>query len=497
MQRPARSNAGIAASRFSQDESLYAAAQKRQRVELALCQRCGRVHRSDMAIDRCNRSREESTETCLHCGQKHYSDAEKVRCSKKKRQIARPISLPTSSSGLGQRQETEFKFNRNVSDFRRSLDHQVMLYCKNCSEAWFSIKPADAVSVGSFFVTDRCGNCKKRGSSETASHADRFSVSNGMHLMPRLNYLPALTEIEESLISLHAPVLRVYRLRGGQLGYGGSCVSLTQDVGAVARSLPRSMEELGWVVFAKTSSASEEGGEAVRTEFRVRRGVILEWLLFLTQNNPLYSHVQIEHDALNSLPLDSHDTIEHMPLRQNTDVEPMVTDTGHIIPSGEILHMALEGPADASMNRSEEALKEKVVLDWPAQSRDSVKEFGNPGLFAKCFPSVFPYGIGDPTSKTRDHSVSLSDGIHHLQKYAYVTSEQKLVWPFAQHRIAPFYAHDVHLRQALLGQSAIFLKQHENADAEFPTSREALLEALQDPTRSSRILKLISRYAGN
>jgi hypothetical protein len=53
------------------------------------------------------------------------------------------------------------------------------------------------------------------------------------------------------------------------------------------------------------------------------------------------------------------------------------------------------------------------------------------------------------------------------------------------------------LRQALLGQSAIFLKQHENADAEVSTSREALLEAVQDATMSNRILKLINRYAGN
>jgi len=389
------------------------------------------------------------------------------------------------------------KFNRNVADFRRSLEQQVMLYCKHCSEAWFSMKPADAVDAGGFFVTDKCGNCKKPGSLKTASHAERFSSANGMHPMPRLHSLPALTEIEEALISLHAPVLRVFRLRGGQLGYGGSCVSLTQDVGAVARSLPRRMEGLDVVIFSKSVNASEEGGEAVRKTFRVRRDVILAWLEFLTQNNPLYSHVQIEQDAVDALPIDSDDSINHLPLRQCSDVEPMVTDTGQLIPSGEISHMLLEGLANTAANSSEAVLKEKVVLDWPAQSENSVKEFGHPGLFAKCFPSVFPYGIGDPTTQTRACAVSLSDGIHHLQKYAYVTADHKLVWPFAQHRLAPFYAHDVHLRQALLGQSAIFLKQHENGDADFPTSREALLDALQDPTRSSRILKLINRYAGN
>ena len=37
------------------------------------------------------------------------------------------------------------------------------------------------------------------------------------------------------------------------------------------------------------------------------------------------------------------------------------------------------------------------MLDWIAKSENSVKEFGDPGLFAKCFPSIFSYGMGDPT----------------------------------------------------------------------------------------------------
>ena len=54
-------------------------------------------------------------------------------------------------------------------------------------------------------------------------------------------------------------------------------------------------------------------------------------------------------------------------MRQYSDVEPLVTDTGQLIPSGEISHMVLEGLANANSS-SEEALKEKDVLDWPAQS---------------------------------------------------------------------------------------------------------------------------------
>ena len=56
MQRPARSTAGIAAPHFSQDESLYAAAQKRQRVELQPCLMCDSMHRSEKEREKCQNS---------------------------------------------------------------------------------------------------------------------------------------------------------------------------------------------------------------------------------------------------------------------------------------------------------------------------------------------------------------------------------------------------------------------------------------------------------
>jgi hypothetical protein len=44
----------------------------------------------------------------------------------------------------------------------------------------------------------------------------------------------------------------------------------------------------------------------------------------------------------------------------------------------------------------------------------------NPGIFAKCFPSIFSFGTGDTTSSTRSIAVSMSQGIHHLTKYAFI-----------------------------------------------------------------------------
>jgi ATP-dependent DNA helicase PIF1 len=523
MNRPIRTNASVPAPHFSQDEGLSSLGVKRQRgAVIPSCQRCATVHRSDKENDKCKRSADASTaQWCDSCSSRHKSEAERLRCSRRqqveaasvlcgvccrrhqseasrlrcsRQHQARPIEAIQSQSNIDP--SAEIRFNRNVANFQQALAAQKMLYCRHCSEAWFCKLPATAEQVGDFYVTELCANCNRRATANTPSHAERFSLSNGMHPRAPPPHLETLTEIEEALISLHAPVLRVFRLRGGQSGFGGSCVALTQDVGAVARSLPRKINDLDVVIFAKSIGVSEEGGAAIRKTFRVRQEVVRSWLLFLKNSNPLYNDVLIDAGSMNALPTDSEDTLHHFPLRQEADVEPLMTDSGQLIESGNIQHMVLEGIAN-SADKSEEASKKQVILDWPQQSDASVSEFGHPGLFAKCFPSVFPYGVGDPTSKNRAATVALSDGIHHLQKYAYIAPGNKLVWPFAQHRIAPYYSHDVHLRQALLGQSAVFLKQHECGNSDFPSTREELLEALQDSVRSVNILKLINRYAGN
>ena len=358
-----------------------------------------------------------------------------------------------------------------------------MVYCGTCSQAWFQRKPSDAVSMGTFWSTDKCAGCRKKHS-KFQTVGDLFSFENKMHPQPPPSHLAVLSDAEEALIALHVPVLRVFRLRGGQLGYGGSCAALTQDVGHVARALPRALNALDIVIFKKTVEDAPGGGAAVEKMFRVRRHVISDWLLFLVQNNPYYSGVEIDTLTLDSLPVDSGDNLEHFPTL-HADVEPCADPS-------DISVCVIDG-LNENNGASEIQAKRDTIFEWPAQSRDAVKEFKNPGIFAKCFPSIFPFGTGDPTSSTRSIAVPLSQGINHLTKYAFI-QDDKLVWPFAEHKLAPFYAHDVHMRQALLGQSAVFLKQR---DCDFPKSKEELLAALSDPLESGNMLKLIGRYAGN
>ena len=56
--------------------------------------------------------------------------------------------------------------------------------------------------------------------------------------------LKGLTQAEEMLIAKDCPVMRVYRLKGGQRGYGGRVVNLAQNIGDFVNSLPRPARDL-------------------------------------------------------------------------------------------------------------------------------------------------------------------------------------------------------------------------------------------------------------
>lgn len=74
--------------------------------------------------------------------------------------------------------------------------------------------------------------------------------SNKPHAMSSLlETLPALSEIERMLISLHQPVMRIYRLKkSGAFGFDGNVVNIVQNVQDFAIALPRSVSSLSVVV---------------------------------------------------------------------------------------------------------------------------------------------------------------------------------------------------------------------------------------------------------
>jgi hypothetical protein len=80
----------------------------------------------------------------------------------------------------------------------------------------------------------------------TITRQNLFQLQNNMHPWrppcDTQTICPAkLSTLEESLISLHCTVLKIFRLKGGNFGYSGNCVAVTQDIGLFVSQTPRQL----------------------------------------------------------------------------------------------------------------------------------------------------------------------------------------------------------------------------------------------------------------
>ena len=170
----------------------------------------------------------------------------------------------------------------NINKFHKSVQYTVS-QCTVCQEAWpLKSKPRSP------YVCSGCSRDKKS--------PKKFSSENSMIPSPVPNELKDLTQVEEMLIARALPIMRVYMKPGGQRGYSGHCVNLPQNVTELATSLPRYPKDLA-VIIVKV-----KGRENTFKDVRVRKQNVHNALVWLINNNPHYSELLINQDALNSLP---------------------------------------------------------------------------------------------------------------------------------------------------------------------------------------------------
>lgn len=98
------------------------------------------------------------------------------------------------------------------------------------------------------------------------------------------------------LIARALPIMRVYIKPGSQRGYSGHCINLPQDVKQLASSLRRYPKDIA-VIVIKIKGANNTFKDVI-----VRKQKVQGALLWLIENNPHYALIDINFDALNSLP---------------------------------------------------------------------------------------------------------------------------------------------------------------------------------------------------
>ena len=340
-----------------------------------------------------------------------------------------------------------------------------MFHCLFCKNRWFEIKQAPKGFEG------ECNKCYAQRTNKDGPKCHQFTEENDMDPVPNDKeypfHLPDLWETEKQLIARAHVIMRCYIMKKGNNAYKGQCLNIEQDVQQLATKLPLAVNNLPVVWIRKQNQAIPSGYR----DFRVRSGAILEWLRWLKQNNPLYAHIQIDMDAIASLPQDG-DIIDRVKqvLEREEEKEAAAEDgvrfSGEVEENGEEktdddsdsdeddvdVPMNLNGPEQCgatgnidneqdvdqvtrgyigippneTTQSEEERLSEMLreltgsaenPIAWP-EGGENLSDYSTPHLQAMAFPTLFPFGVGDATYKDRNVKVTLTESNPHLLKYA-------------------------------------------------------------------------------
>ena len=150
--------------------------------------------------------------------------------------------------------------------------------------------------------------------------------------------------------------MSVYRKHGGQRGYKGHVLNLSQDIQGFLDRLPCNVQEIPILLLRRN------GQDNTHTDLRVRRDRVLSALEWLQSNNPFYSNITIDHMALQRLP---HDGVPTELLSADDIDEPdaPTDDTVQDCSSHSFLPLPNRTAKEEEAIRS--VISEGDPLDWP------------------------------------------------------------------------------------------------------------------------------------
>ena len=367
-----------------------------------------------------------------------------------------------------------------MSQFQSKQNQWQNKKCVICNELW---PTRTHLNVNPYI----CSRCER-----DRHHPKLFSAENDMDPGSVPPCLQNMTQIEELLIARACPIMTVYHKHGGQLGYSGHVLNLAQNIQQFINKLPVRVNSLPFLTITRQGAAN------THSNFRVRREKVLNALLWLQYNSKFYKDIEIDLDSVQDLPVDGiPDALLNLELPEGNNVS--MTDEG---PSSENTDDNVYNNPSSSyipyvqqMQTEEDAIRSTVAgndpLDWPPIENTPINEFQTEGLATMVFPTLFPYGKGDPTCKGRHHAVTLAEAFKHLERYCDVLPNGQFYWRFASHPRFPYWALNMKQRHELLSQSKVYIRQH-------PCDANLTVEQLQDMVgtlNSTQLINRLQRYA--
>ncbi len=110
------------------------------------------------------------------------------------------------------------------------------------------------------------------------------------------------------------------------------------------------------------------------------------------------------------------------------------------------------------------------------------------------FPTLFPYGKGDPTNRARQHGITLTEAFKHLIKFAEKLENGKFEWRFASHPRFPYWALNMKQRHQLLSQ-AKYLSHPADANMTMEELKE-MVNSMSANQMVSRLQRYVSKVQG-
>ena len=297
---------------------------------------------------------------------------------------------------------------RLIRDFQGALSQHRMETCSHCRERWLNMKIED----------DVCARCRKVDKDQEVW---LFGSANAMQpdIMP--STLPALTQVEEMLISRVHVFIEVRQIRGQQYRYRGHIVHFLRDTGRVYSQLPLLPQDLDIIVLQPSNAQSNPrmGRQFVR-DFRVRRAVITTWLHFLRVHHPGYQDIAISADRLDRLP-DDGDVMEQV-LSQSVDPDSAPASVETDAPDDDDDYPVVAAvpnflAQDTEINAVRDMLGRRTHLTLPEFRMTPINEFNrSQALLSLAFPTLFPLGAAEYTLP-RMRSVPYEQYARHLMKH--------------------------------------------------------------------------------
>ena len=180
---------------------------------------------------------------------------------------------------------------------------------------------------------------------------------------------------------------------------------MEQDISSVVRNLPSLPADIPIIVYKRRSC----GDIHHYIDFKVRRGVVWQWLVFLKNESPAYSDIEISDIHLSQLPEDGFITnsLRHVvleddtnPMRgegnqQNNGPDTSGSTGGSNGPIREEFMMRDPQSPDANENDSiiNHLNGTTPEYPWPEWS-NFLNDFETPSLQCRAFPWLFPFGKG-------------------------------------------------------------------------------------------------------